>query len=177
MSGTSLSHKQDQFTEVYALYYSSLFSVIYSKTGHFSDTEDICQEVFTRFYLNMEDIRNPRAWLYGTMRNVVFDYYKEKGRSAEEIEELMQGGEPAYENGFRESRMIIREILDEPETFSSEQEREIFQLVAVHEFSLTKAGRHTGLAYHTARKGFLSGMRRVVRKLKDRGIKGVEDLL
>ncbi|PKL16248.1 MAG: RNA polymerase subunit sigma-24, partial [Spirochaetae bacterium HGW-Spirochaetae-5] len=36
----------DRFVENYDSYYSIVFNSIYSKTGNFHDSEDICQEVF-----------------------------------------------------------------------------------------------------------------------------------
>ena len=103
----------DRFVENYDSYYSIVFNSIYSKVSNYHDAEDICQEVFIRFYDNMEEVENPRKWLFGCLRLVVFDYYKVKQKKDIDVDELFDDIGMGYVNGFRDSRMMIKQVIDD----------------------------------------------------------------
>jgi hypothetical protein len=69
---------RDKFAEIYSDYYQIVYGVIYSKIGNLDDTDDLTQEVFMHFYGRMDEVQNIRAWLLGTVRNVLLNIYRKK---------------------------------------------------------------------------------------------------
>lgn len=177
MSDRKMSGTIDQFTGLYNQYYSSIFSFVVSRTGDYDASEDICQEVFSRFFSLMESVNQPRAWLYGTAKNVMGDYYREKGKSSEDIDSMISDDSLKYTNDCRDARLVIAEIMDSPDVFESGIERSLFELVAIYDYSFKEASSHLGIKYHNARYMFQQAGKRIAEELKKRGITELEDLL
>jgi RNA polymerase sigma-70 factor, ECF subfamily len=167
----------ERFTEAYDLYYSVLYGAVYRKVGSVEEAEDLCQEIFIRLYRKLDGVDNIRAWLYGAMRIVMFDYYRSRGRSEADIESMLDDAAMAYVNGFRETRLIIDDALAHPETFAGETERSVFELVAISGFSTAEAARHLNISYRQARYAFEMVSRKIVSHLRSRGIESLEELL
>ncbi len=166
----------DRFVENYDSYYSIIFSSIYSRVNNYHDAEDICQEVFIRLYDKMEEVENPRRWLYGCLRHVVFDYYKAKKKDVD-VDKLFEDIGMGYVNGFRDSRLMIKQVIEDICNEAGDRDASLFELVAVYNYSFVQAAKHLNLSYKQTvyRYGVFSG--RVVEKLKEKGIENIEDLL
>jgi DNA-directed RNA polymerase specialized sigma24 family protein len=167
----------DRFVENYDSYYSIVFNSIYSKVNNFHDAEDICQEVFIRFYDRMEEVENPRKWLFGCLRLVVFDYYKMKQKKDIDVDELFEDIGMGYVNGFRDSRMMIKQVIDDICSESGDRDASLFELVAVYNYSFVQASRHLNLNYKQARYRYNVFAERVLGRLKEKGINNIEDML
>lgn len=167
----------DRFIEVYDSHYSLMFSTIYSRVNNYHDAEDICQEVFIRLLDNIGSVENPRRWLFGCMRIVVFDYYKAKKRGDVDVDELFDDIGIGYVNGFRDARMIIKQAVDEICGERGDLDSSLFELVAVYNFSFVQASRHLKLNYKQARYRYNVFAGLVLERLKGRGVNNIEDLL
>ncbi len=170
-------NKTERFSEHYNAYYSVVFSSVRSKVGNYHDAEDICQEVFVRFYRKLDEIDNPRKWLFGALRLVVFDYYKQKGKNDIDIETMFEDVTMSFVNGFRDTRLVIQQALDGLYGSVDDMERALFDLTAVHGFSLREAARHLGLSYKQARTRHERVSRTLMDHFKKAGINSLEDLL
>jgi len=166
-----------KFNDSYDLYFSAIFGAVYRRTGNYHESEDICQEIFLSLFDSIESVDNTRAWLYGVMRNKISDYYRMKGKTPEEIELLVEESSAVYVNGFRDTRIIIEDILNSGRTFADDRERAIFDLVAVMGFSVAEASKHLGISYRQARYGFERASAGIADALKKRGISSIEELL
>jgi RNA polymerase sigma factor (sigma-70 family) len=169
--------KLDLFTEAYNNYYPLLFNAICGKVRDTHDTEDICQEVFIIFYNKFETIENHRAWLNGTMRNVVYDYYKRKGRNDEDINSIIEDSTMSYVNGFREARLIIEDVINNGGVFDDERDKTVFDLIAFNNYSYIDTAKLVKISYRQVRYSFKQSSRRIQEQLRNRGIKGLEELL
>lgn len=76
------------FEQIFDEYIDKIYRFIFLKVNSQEITEDLTSEVFLRFWnrLNLSDsaensIENPRAFLYQIARNLVIDYYREKGQT------------------------------------------------------------------------------------------------
>lgn len=179
MAETALKSKKkrDAFTEVHADYYPLVFSTVYTKVGNLDDAQDICQEVFIKLYEKFEEVENPRKWLYGALRLAVLEYFRKKRGGDVNIDEVMDGVGMTFVNGFRDSRIIIREILDDANLFADELDRAVFELVAYSNFSYSEAGRELGLSKRQVEYRYVKLAERILDELKKRGVKHIEDLL
>lgn len=167
----------DRFVENYDSYYSIVFNSIYSKTGNYHDSEDICQEVFTRFYNNLDEVETPRKWLFGCLRLVVFDYYKAKQKKDVDVDELFDDIGMGYVNGFRDSRLLIKGAIDELCSESGDRDASLFELIAVYNYSFVQASKQLNLNYKQARYRYNAFAERILTRLKEKGINNIEDLL
>ena len=170
------------FNEVYNNYYSVIFSSIFSKINDFHEAEDICQEIFLRFYDKFETIESPRKWLFGAMRIVMLDYYKAKKKKnsrevLEEIETLFEDVSMSYVNGFRDTRLIIEEALNDNSIYDNEKERLIFEIIAFHNFTFAQASRHFNMHYWQVKYAYEKVVKAIMTFLNSKGIKSLEDLL
>jgi len=166
-----------KFNSEYDLYFSVIFSSVYRRTGNYHESEDICQEIFFALFDNIDSVDNTRAWLYGVMRNIISDYYSKKGKTPDEVELIIEESSAVYVNGFRDTRIIIEDILNSDTTFSDEREKSVFELVAVRGFTVVEAAKLLGISYRQGRYGFEKASAAIVDALKKRGISSVEDLL
>lgn len=169
------SSKRDVYTELYVNYFHTVFNAVYTKVGKRDDAEDICQEVFIALYHNIDKIENVRAWLYGTLRNLVYKYYKTKSTAPDDIDNAMNDVALSFTNGFRDARIILEQILEE--MLLDEEDRSIIELVAYHGYSYAETAKLLGLTKRKIdyRYNVLAG--KITDRLRERGVKHIEDLL
>jgi len=167
----------EQFIKSYDSYYSLVFSTIYSKINNFHDAEDICQEVFIRFYNKMDEVENPRKWLYGCLRIVVLDYYKEKRHKDVDTDELFDDISLGYVNGFRDTRMMLKHAMDEILDKHGDRDASLFEMIAVYNYTFVEAARHLNLGYKQARYRYSRMAEMLMEKLREKGVERLEDLL
>jgi len=175
LSGEGGAAQRDLFIDVYERYYPLVFSTAYSKLGDADDAMDAAQEVFIRFHGKMVEVREPRTWLYGTLRNVVFDMMKKKKPDFTEGE--MDDLGVTYLNGFRDTRLMIQDALADGNNFSDERERVLFELVASYDFTYREAGEQLGMSERQAKYRYGIAVRKLTEYFKERGIARLEDLL
>ncbi len=171
------TQKTLEYTNAYSDYYTMVFGIIYSKTNNYDAAEDICQEVFIRFYEKFDKISNQKKWLMWSIRYVLFEYYRRKGKSDEDIEEFYNDVSMTYVNGFKESRVLIEEALENLRVDDTRKEGVIFRLVSMHNYSFKFAAKETGLTYEQVRYRYQQIRERIVRYLQKKGIHKLEDLL
>jgi RNA polymerase sigma-70 factor (ECF subfamily) len=74
-----------QFSKIYDQYINKIYRFVYLKVNSQEVAEDITSKVFLRgwdsFRANHDKIENPSAFLYQIARNLVIDYYREKGKT------------------------------------------------------------------------------------------------
>jgi RNA polymerase sigma factor (sigma-70 family) len=173
----SSGSKRTRFKEAYDACYSAILTTLNSKVGNFDDAQDLAQEIFARLYKKIEDVESPRTWLYGTMKNVLLDHYKGKGRTQEDIDTMLDDVSMGYVNGFRDTRIVIGDVLKDPNVYQSDLNRAVFDLVAVHGFTLAETARHCDISYRQVRYAYTTTTQRVLNALRSKGIAKIEDLL
>jgi RNA polymerase sigma factor (sigma-70 family) len=167
--------KRDIFSELFVEYYPMVFNAVVTKVSSEPDAEDICQEVFIALFNHLDEVRNIRAWLYGTLKNFVMKYYKEKYAGNENIENSMEDAALSFVNGFRDTRIIISEVLDK--ALSEEEERNMFELVAYHKYSYSETAAIMGLTKRKVDYKYNKIAAKITLLLRERGISQIEDLL
>ncbi len=173
----TVSNKKDKFTEAYSNYFPLIFSTIYTKVGEFHEAEDICQEIFIRFYKKFDEISSYRKWLYGTMRYVLLEHYRKKSKSNNNEQLDTDDVSMTYINGFRDTRIIIEEAIDNLDQLEDKRSRTLFELIAINNFTYKEAGKQLGLSENQARYKYKTVTEILIRDLKKRGIKSLEELL
>lgn len=105
-----------QFTKIYRNNIDGIYRFFYLKLKSSQIAEDLSSDVFTRFWdvcqkRGIKDIKNSRAFLYKTARNLLADYYRRKPElehvSIEEIKDSADSSQPLKE------KIILNEELAE----------------------------------------------------------------
>jgi RNA polymerase sigma factor (sigma-70 family) len=164
----------NQYTEAYMRYYPQIFSTILTKVNNLEDASDLCQEVFIILYEKFDTIHNIRAWLYGTLKNVVYKYYAAKNQDVD-IDKLFDSINLSYTNGFRDTRILINEAIEQIEC--SQEERIMLDLIAKHNFSYVNVAKILGLTRRQVEYKYGQVVKRIMDNLKKKGITDIEELL
>jgi RNA polymerase sigma factor (sigma-70 family) len=159
------------------MYFTLIYSVIYGKMRNTHAAEDITQEVFVRFYEKYETIENHRVWLYGAMKNVIMEYARKHREIDIDIETLFADISMSYVNGFRDTRFMIEEALNNKDNFGDEKGRLIFDLIALNNYSYREAGDAVALSERQTRYRYNQITNRLMEHFRRRGVKGLEELL
>jgi RNA polymerase sigma-70 factor (ECF subfamily) len=79
-----MSNINKAFSRIYDQYVEKIYRFIFIKVNSQQIAEDLCSETFIRclntFKKNKNKIENVQAFLYQIARNLVIDYYREKGK-------------------------------------------------------------------------------------------------
>ena len=172
-----MSSQNRQFAEAYSDYFPVIFSVVYQKVGNLNDAEDLCQEIFIHFYNKMNEIKDRRKWLFGTMKYVLLNYYRKKKGDDVDIDEVFDDVKMSFVNGFRDARILIEEALENSINFKDEKERILFDLIAIRNFTYEEAGGQLGMNRLQARYRYGTIINRIVEYFRKKGINSLEDLL
>lgn len=73
-----------EFSKIYDQCINKIYRFIFFKVNSEAIAQDLCSETFLKgweSYRNNPNIENPSAFLYRIARNLVTDYYREKGRT------------------------------------------------------------------------------------------------
>jgi RNA polymerase sigma-70 factor, ECF subfamily len=166
---------KDKFTEIFDQYYHTVFNAVYPRVGNVSDTEDICQEVFIALYRKLDEVQNIKKWLFGTLRNIVYNYYRDKKPDKVNIDDIFHDISLTFVNGFRDARIVISAAIDEE--IKNEEERQIVELIAFNNYSYTYVAKLLGVTKRMIQYRYTQIVKRILENLKKRGIKNIEDLL
>lgn len=74
------------FSQVVLLYRKRILGTIARLIGRPEDVEDVAQEVFTRLYFSLDQLRSPEVfepWLYRLTVNAAYDYLRRQKRRGE----------------------------------------------------------------------------------------------
>ena len=173
-----MNWKQKDFIEVYNEYYPLVLSTVYNKIKHVEDARDIAQDIFVSCYNNLEEIEDNRKWLFGAIRYRMIAYYKKKQKNVDvDIDEIMYDSGIVFVNGFKDTRIIIKEAIENPDNYENERERMIFDLVAIQLVTFEQAGKQLGMTKRQIQYYYEKIIARIKHHLKKKGIKQIEDLL
>jgi RNA polymerase sigma-70 factor (ECF subfamily) len=106
------------FSQLYDQYVDKIYRFIFLKVNSQEIAEDLCSETFLRGWQAFEKtqnpdpddqkIENPQAFFYKIARNLVTDYYREKGRTQVVSAELSPIIDP--QNNLEEKALLMSDI-------------------------------------------------------------------
>ena len=110
--------------------------------------EEIVQEVFLQLHVKWNDVDSPRAWLYRSVRNKVFNYRRDKRRESEymaapAVEVLSSKPDTPY--GVL-SKLEAIQVLHETIDSLHESDRELVQLKFFDGLKYREISERTGLS-------------------------------
>ncbi len=137
--------KEDEFEQLYRLFYRPLFLFAYSLTGTREDAEDLVANTFVKALTTFRS-GNIQAWMYKVLRNEFLDLKKRRKREQpleDEIINLDSDTEDVLETYIKneQKRWLYRQIGQLPE-----REREIMLLTVQTDYSDQEMGSLLGLS-------------------------------
>jgi RNA polymerase sigma factor (sigma-70 family) len=174
------SKKDRDFRKSYCDYYPLILTALCGRVTNREDAEDICHEIFVTYYRKFEEVRDPRTWLFGAMKYSISNYYRNKMGSDSSTLDICTIDDDihlAFENGFRDTRIIIHEAIENGDNYRNEKERILFELIAINNYTFDEAAKQLGLTRRQAVYKYQTVSRRILDNLKERGISRIEDLL
>jgi RNA polymerase sigma factor (sigma-70 family) len=165
------------YTKNYRTYYPLVSKIISSKVYDSSMRDDLCQEVFTRYYLKFDSIENHGGWLVNTARLVFLEYYQGLKMLHNHIplSSLMDDFYLAAPEGDN-ARGMIAEAMQENGFTVNERDRTLIDLIAVRQLSRKSAGEQIGLSERQARYRYERAVCLLTDHLRRKGVCGVSDL-
>lgn len=165
------------FTGVYNEYYSIVFSAAYHRTGNVDAAKDVCQEVFTRYFMKMGEVENTRRWLLSALKLVTLEYFRKNGVETAEISDIDDDINFSFVSSFTESRIILEEAFSNMELFGDEKGKSLFDLVAVYHYTYKETAAELGLSERQVKYQYRKTIDRIAEYLRSRGIRSLEDLI
>lgn len=111
-----MANYRKEFSKIFDQCINKIYRFIFLKVNSEEIAQDLCSETFLRgweSYKNNHNIENPSAFLYQIARNLVTDYYREKGRTNFVSPEVMPIIDP---NPGVEEKMALSSDIDNIKT-------------------------------------------------------------
>lgn len=102
---------KETFSQIYDQWIGKIFRFVFLKVNSEEIAQDLTSETFTRCwesFKNGNTIDNPSAFLYQIARNLVVDYYRQKGKTQIVSVENRAIADP--NNDFAESAVLASDI-------------------------------------------------------------------
>jgi len=116
-----MNREQKKFSKIYNKYVDSIYRFVFIKVSSGQTAEDLTSEVFLKSWQAFQEqkINNPKAYLYKVARNLVIDFYRERGQttivSIEQEEIILQSEEDleqkeSQESDFRKIQKALKQL-------------------------------------------------------------------
>ncbi len=110
---------ENEFEAKYNEYGNMLYKIAFLYLGNVSDTEDVLQDVFTKYLCGKYKFKNTeheKAWFIRVTQNKCLDYLKKSGRKNKCIEDV--SATATYKNNDMEQD-VISKVIALPEKYKS----------------------------------------------------------
>ena len=154
--------------QLYSEYKDTVLAYISARVSSYEDAQDLCQEVFIKFFRALERFDGSRAavstLIYKITHDTVIDHHRtfHKYTSLDEIGESVPSTEDIYVEN--EKYTLLRDSLKE----LPEQQRDILIMRFYAGLSLSEIAERTGLSYHMTVKKQREAFAALRAKLRDR---------
>ena len=118
---------EEAFTEIIRAYRKRILGTVYRMISRSDDVEDVGQEVFSRLYDSLQQLRAPQVfepWLYRLTINACYDYLRRKRREVDvrmadlseeqvvAVDAALSGKKALEENRKEGARELLEVLLD-----------------------------------------------------------------
>ncbi len=155
-----------------------IFNYAYSITSNTDDAEDIVQNAFYKFYIQEQEIKHPKSWLYKVAYNMSLNVLKkrERVRSLEALKEQVNYEIPSYDEEIEKHKDDIPfEVLRQ---HLSKLDLKIYKYYFVKQLSSAEIAKKNDIKLKTAQK-YVQRMRRNLKAaiLKEQGLTWTKNIL
>lgn len=131
--------------EIYEEYYQKVFSYINSRINNYHDSEDLCEDVFTKVLKNMEKFDESKSalstWIFNITKNTLIDFYRTRHDSYELLDnyEYIEEKDDVSQSELADLASALNKL--------SEEERDVIVLKYYEGYSLKEIGDKMSLTY------------------------------
>ena len=131
--------------KIYEEYYQKVFSYINSRINNYHDSEDLCEDVFTKVFRNLEKFDESKSalstWIFNITKNTLIDFYRTRHDSYELLDN--------YEYEEEKDGVSEAELADLAAALNklSDEEKDIIVLKYYEGYSLKEIGEKMSLSY------------------------------
>ena len=131
--------------EIYEEYYQKVFSYINSRINNYHDSEDLCEDVFTKVFRNLEKFDESKSalstWIFNITKNTLIDFYRTRHDSYVLLDN--------YEYEEEKDGISEAELADLAAALNklSDEEKDIIVLKYYEGYSLKEIGEKMSLSY------------------------------
>lgn len=162
--------------------FTEILDHVYKISGKFisghEDRQDLAQIVGMKYFLNKDDIKFKKSWLYSTTKNAAADLYKDRKKKPEGTVDFEK-----IENQIT-SKILDQSNSDDPlailkkfEMDMSKPERELLTLYAKESFQIKKIARRKRTNYEALKKKIYRLKAEIRAKYNlDKGMKGTRKI-
>jgi RNA polymerase sigma-70 factor, ECF subfamily len=163
----------NNFNYIYKRYKTQLYNYVLKMVGNSAFTEDIVQNVFLKFFENLEGIKNSESsnfWIFKTARNEIYKHYKNKKIRAdqfnkEDSDELEIASPSNIEIEYDEQE-LFEFIAAELERLPVEQ-KEVYILKEYSQLSYKEISEIVGIDENVLRKRFFDAKNKLINRLSN----------
>lgn len=151
---------------------SPLLRYAFSLIGRRAIAEEVVQEVFLQLHTNWNNVENPQAWLYRSVRNRAFNHHRDHKREVlvdGEKETASEGDTPEALLQRMEAAGFLRLLLAELE----EADRQLVHLKYFEDLRYREISERTGLSIGNVGYRLHHILKQLAGKLRQLGIDGL----
>lgn len=171
----ALLGKRDQraFTEIYNRYWLPVYTLVYKMLRDEEETKDGVQEIFSKLWLNAEQIKynqNLAGFLFRSARNLVFNLIEKNQVRQKYIQSLslfVNSVDPNMIERIDEKQLA--DVLEIEIRKLPPKMREIFELSRKEELSHLEIAQKLGVSYQTVKKQVQNALKIIKPKIKHFG--------
>ena len=163
-----------EFTVIYNRYKTRVYNYVLKMTSDVMTTEDIVQNVFLKFYENINTLTTPeslRYWIYTTARNEVFSYFrgrktKKDQFNVEDTEDVEKPCDSDIESLYELKE--FKELLERELDAIDYEQKEIFLLREYGGLSYREIGGVLGIDEPLVKSRLFSIRKKLIKKLSNK---------
>lgn len=162
-----MTEERPSLREIFDLEESGLLQFAYGIVGRREIAEDLVQEAFLRLHEHWQEVQNPKAWLYRSIRNMALNHLRDHRRETS----LGEGSDWASESPTAAETLGRSEAVGVLRMLMAEMPREEQQLILwkyTASLSYDEISKRTGMTVsnvgyklHHLLKGLADAMRRM----------------
>jgi len=165
-----MNKQREIFSQIYDQYVNKIYRFLFFKVNSQEIAEDLCSETFLKCWQCFKDkkeIENPQAFLYQIARNLIIDYYREKGRTQTISADCLPITDPRID---LETETIINSDLDKVKAALVNIKEDYQELIIWHyidDLSIPEIAKMKNKTEGTVRVGLHRALKSLKKELRE----------
>lgn len=172
-SSDTMTENKPSIRDIFDSEESALLRFAYGICGQRETAEDIVQEAFLRLHEHWDEVQNPLAWLYRSIRNLALNHIRDHRKESpmQEGEEWQSESPMASEVlGKMEAVGVLRMLMAD----MHDEDRNIIDLKYQRQMSYEDISKRTGLTVSNVGYKLHHLLKNLADSLRRMGVEGVE---
>lgn len=172
-SSDTMTENKPSIRDIFDSEESALLRFAYGICGQRETAEDIVQEAFLRLHEHWDEVQNPLAWLYRSIRNLALNHIRDhRKESPMQVGEEWQSESPMASEvlGKMEAVGVLRMLMAD----MHDEDRNIIDLKYQRQMSYEDISKRTGLTVSNVGYKLHHLLKNLADSLRRMGVEGAE---